>query len=122
MITLTRQQISRIVGNDQVAVRAFEEFFRAINATMPEADTGNSLEGGAALAQANEATVTAFLASDIAMLAALSPMVCPPDAGLSTEPAFASVAGGLSVDPAAVMFADITLADVAPATGALIGD
>lgn len=109
MITLTRQQIARIVGNDQAAVRAFEAFFQAVNTDLPNSQAGDALEAGAALASANEAAAAAMNANDAASLAALSP-------------AFAPISGGLSIDPASAMFADITIADLAPATGALIGD
>lgn len=109
MITLTRQQISRIVGNDQAAVRAFEDFFRAVNTDLPDAQSADGLEAGAAAATANEAVAAAIIARDAALLAALSP-------------AFAHVPGGLSIDPASAVFSDITIADLAPATGALIGD
>lgn len=109
MITLTRQQIARIVGNDQAAVRALEAFFQAVNTDLPNSQAADTLEAGAALASANEAAAAAISATNAALLAALSP-------------AFAPVPGGLSIDPALAVFADITLADVAPATGALIGD
>lgn len=109
MITLTRQQISRIVGGDQAAVRAFEAFFQAVNTDLPTVQTADTLEAGAALALANEAATAAMAAANVAAFAALAP-------------AFAPVPGGLSVDPAAATVFDATIADLAPATGALIGD
>lgn len=110
MITLTRQQIARIVANDQAAVRAFEDFFRAINESLPNADLDYGLEAGTAGVAANSASEAALSAVNIAILAALAPCFEPASAGLSVDPSFAFAFGGIS------------LADTAPATGVLVGD
>jgi len=109
MITVpTRQQIARIVGNDQAMMRALEEVFRASNINT-SALASQALDGIAAANAAEVAGSVAGSASEAAMFAALSPAAAPGSQGLS-------------VDPAIAVPIDITMADVAPATGALIGD
>lgn len=118
----TRRQIAQFVGNDQATIRALEAFFEAVQITLPASDDGLAVETGTAVALANEAVAAVLAARKTALLAALAPSFAPINGGLSIDPAIAPVEAGLSADPLAVSSTGITLTDVAPATGALIGD
>lgn len=108
MITIpTRQQIARVVANDQAMMRALEEIFRSTNINTSDLD-GQGVDVGAAAASAGSASAIAIAAADLAALAAMAP-------------AYAPVDGGLSVAPVAVDVDQFGLADVAPATFELIG-
>jgi hypothetical protein len=87
LITLTRQQIARIVNNDPEAIRAIEAILAATNTTLPNASDDAALQAATASANAEATAGRIEELNSTAMLAALAPRVEPESAGLSVDPA-----------------------------------
>lgn len=99
MPTLTRQQIARIVGNDPVAIQAFEAILTGITVDLPT--SADAAEIGSAVAEAKAAEAVDAI-KDLAQALATLPVNAHGGASDPIEP------------PAHVGTAETSIADLAP--------